>query len=167
MTDISRLIEQISDLQRIESESIDGIAQTKTEIEGVEATLAEEKKIYDQIYAVNSAEMTIRQNDLDVFTLKALRQAEVMDTLNSLLEEACTQLDQARATETANVQNFEMLKQALTDEIKFANKEMSEAKTKKSEAEASKATAKGDLEATHFFFASENVFVSLDFHQVQ
>ena len=55
-------------LQRIESESIDGIAQTETEIEGVEATLAEVKKIYDHIYAVNSAEMTIRQNDLDVFT---------------------------------------------------------------------------------------------------
>merc|ERR1712070_1218443 len=62
----------------------------------------------------------------------------VMDTLNSLLEEAQTQLDQARATETANVQNFEMLKQSLTDEIKFANKEMSEAKTKKSEAEESR-----------------------------
>ena len=55
-------------LQRIESESIDGIAQTETEIEGVEATLAEVKKIHDHIYAVNSAEMTIRQNDLDVFT---------------------------------------------------------------------------------------------------
>merc|ERR1719498_429360 len=62
----------------------------------------------------------------------------VVDTLNSLLEEAQTQLDQARATETANVQNFEMLKQGLEDEIKFANKEMSEAKTKKSEAAESK-----------------------------
>merc|ERR1712070_1059061 len=50
--------------------------------------------------------------------------------------------------ETANVQNFEMLKQSLTDEIKFANKEMSEATTKKSEAEESKATAEGDLEVT-------------------
>jgi len=36
----------------------------------------------------------------------------------------------------------------LTDEIKFANKEMSEAKTKKSEAEESKATAEGDLDVT-------------------
>merc|ERR1719265_2743346 len=68
VTDISRLVEQISDLQRIESESIDGIASTEQQIQDVEATLAEEKKIYDQIYAVNNAEMVIRQNDLDVFT---------------------------------------------------------------------------------------------------
>lgn len=67
-TDISRLIEQISDLQRIETESMDGIEQTEMEIGMVEATLAEEQKIYDQIKAVNTAEMTIRQNDLDVFT---------------------------------------------------------------------------------------------------
>jgi len=67
-SDISRLVEQISDLQRIESESIDGIASTEQQIDDVEATLAEEKKIYDQIYSVNNAEMVIRQNDLDVFT---------------------------------------------------------------------------------------------------
>jgi len=72
----------------------------------------------------------------------------VVDTLNSLLEEAQTQLEQARSTETADVQNFEMLKQSLEDEIKFANKEMDEAKKAKSESAESKATAEGDLEVT-------------------
>jgi len=72
----------------------------------------------------------------------------VVDTLNSLLEEAQAQLDQARSTETADIQNFEMLKQSLTDEIKFANKEMDEAKKSKSESEESKATAEGDLGVT-------------------
>jgi hypothetical protein len=67
-TDISRLVEQISDLQRIESESINGISATEQEISDVEASLAEETKIYQQIYAVNAAEMVVRQNDLDVFT---------------------------------------------------------------------------------------------------
>jgi len=67
-TDISRLVEQISDLQRIESESINGISSTEQEIDDVEASLAEETKIYQQIYAVNAAEMVVRQNDLDVFT---------------------------------------------------------------------------------------------------
>merc|ERR1719352_463124 len=62
----------------------------------------------------------------------------VVDTMNDLLEKAQAQLESARATETANVQNFEMLKQSLTDEIKFANKEMDEAK----------ATAEGDLDVT-------------------
>jgi len=72
----------------------------------------------------------------------------VVDTLNSLLEEAQTQLDQSRATETADVQNFEMLKQSLEDEIKFANKEMDETKKGKSASAESKATAEGDLEIT-------------------
>merc|ERR1719276_533968 len=41
VSDISRLVEQISDLQRIESESIAGISQTDQEIADVEATMAE------------------------------------------------------------------------------------------------------------------------------
>ena len=45
-----------------------GIEQMEQELAAVEATLAEELKIYNQIKAVNSAEMVIRQNDLDVFT---------------------------------------------------------------------------------------------------
>jgi len=72
----------------------------------------------------------------------------VVDTLNSLLEEAQSQLDQARATETADLQNYEMLKQSLVDEIKFANKEMDEAKKSKSESAESKAMAEGDLDIT-------------------
>jgi len=72
----------------------------------------------------------------------------VVDTLNSLLEEAQTQLDQARATETTDIQNFEMLRQSLEDEIKFANKEMDEAKKAKAASEESKASATGDLEVT-------------------
>ena len=45
-----------------------GIEQMEQELAAVEATLAEELKIYNQIKAVNRAEMVIRQNDLDVFT---------------------------------------------------------------------------------------------------
>merc|ERR1719183_1686882 len=48
-TDISRLIEQISDLQRLETESMSGIEQMEQELAAVEATLAEELKIFNQI----------------------------------------------------------------------------------------------------------------------
>jgi len=68
VTDISRLVEQISDLQRLETEAIDGIQQMETEILDVEAEVAKETKTYKEIFAANNAEMTIRQNDLDVFT---------------------------------------------------------------------------------------------------
>merc|ERR1719272_2420968 len=48
VSDISRLVEQISDLQRVETESMAGIAQMEQELQDVEATLAEETKIYNQ-----------------------------------------------------------------------------------------------------------------------
>jgi hypothetical protein len=65
--DIARLISQINDLERIESESVEGIAQKEDEIRGVEELLTQETKAYNMEFAANSAELTIRQNDLDVF----------------------------------------------------------------------------------------------------
>jgi predicted nucleic acid-binding Zn-ribbon protein len=72
----------------------------------------------------------------------------ILDTMNSLLEKAQTNLDNARNTETANIQAYEMLKQGLEDEVKFANKEKTEAQQSKSASEEKKATAEGDLEIT-------------------
>merc|ERR1719247_3091393 len=67
VTDISRLVEQITDLERVETESLEGIAKTEMEIKAVEAELSKETKIYNYNYAKNSEELTRRQNDLDVF----------------------------------------------------------------------------------------------------
>merc|ERR1719499_434122 len=52
----------------------------------------------------------------------------IVDTLESLLEKAEEQLAKARKQETSAAHNFEMLKQSLEDEIKFANKDMAKAK---------------------------------------
>jgi hypothetical protein len=72
----------------------------------------------------------------------------VLGVLNDVLEKAQQQLEEARQKEKADLQNFEMLKQSLTDEINFGNKEMGEAHKSKSESEESKATATGDLQVT-------------------
>jgi len=72
----------------------------------------------------------------------------VVGVLNDLLEKAQTELDGARAKEQADLNNFQMLKQSLDDEIKFANKEMGEAKKSKSESAEAKATATGDLDVS-------------------
>merc|ERR550514_2009698 len=72
----------------------------------------------------------------------------VVGVLNDLLEKANTELEGARATESSALQNYEMLKGSLTDAIKFANKEMDEAKKSKAESEEGKATAEGDLKVT-------------------
>ena len=67
VTDISRLVEQITDLERVETESLEGIAKMEMEIKGVEAELSKETKIYNYNFAKNNDELTRRQNDLDVF----------------------------------------------------------------------------------------------------
>jgi len=72
----------------------------------------------------------------------------ITGVLNDLLEKANTELEGARAAEQSALQNYEMLKQSLTDEIKFANKELDEAKKSKAGSEEGKATAEGDLEVT-------------------
>jgi len=72
----------------------------------------------------------------------------IIDTLNGLLEKAETQLNTATATETTNKNNFDQLKQSLTDEIKFANKDMDDSKKGLAESNEIKASAEGDLEVT-------------------
>merc|ERR1719253_1158296 len=67
VTDISRLVEQITDLERVETESLEGVAKMEMEIKGVEAELSKETKIYNLNFAKNTEELTKRQNDLDVF----------------------------------------------------------------------------------------------------
>jgi len=72
----------------------------------------------------------------------------ITGVLNDLLEKANTELEGARSKENADNQNYQMLKGSLTDQIKFANKEMEEAKKSKAESEETKATAEGDLGVT-------------------
>jgi chromosome segregation ATPase len=72
----------------------------------------------------------------------------IIGTLEGLTEKAEGQLDKARKTETSSLQNFEMLKQSLEDEIKFAEKDMDKAKKNLAESQEKKATAEGDLDVT-------------------
>merc|ERR1719145_334916 len=52
----------------------------------------------------------------------------IIGTLEGLTEKAEGQLDKARKTESTSLQNYQMLKQSLTDEIEFAEKDMGKAK---------------------------------------
>merc|ERR1719201_2886163 len=47
----------------------------------------------------------------------------ILDTLGDLREKAEGQLDDARKKETTALHNFEMLKQSLDDQLKFAKKD--------------------------------------------
>merc|ERR1740130_1365156 len=72
----------------------------------------------------------------------------IIDTLTGLLDKAQAQLETATKKETSARHNFEMLKQSLTDELKFANKDMAGAKKNLAQAQGDKATAEGDLSVT-------------------
>merc|ERR1719217_13298 len=72
----------------------------------------------------------------------------ILDTLDSVLGKAQTQLDAASKKEEAAMHNFDLLKQSLTDEIRFANKDMDAAKKNKAESSETKSVAEGDLAVT-------------------
>jgi len=72
----------------------------------------------------------------------------IIDTLNGLLEKAETQLNTATGAETANKNNYAQLKQSLTDEIKYANKDKDDATKNLATSAETKAAAEGDLGVT-------------------
>lgn len=72
----------------------------------------------------------------------------IIETLQDLLDKAEKQLDGLRRSETTSKNNYEVLKQSLDDQIRFANEEMDEAKKALAASTGSKAEAEGDMEAT-------------------
>lgn len=72
----------------------------------------------------------------------------ILDVLQGLEDKADSQLSDLRNQETADVQNFEMLKQSLKDELRFANNDMDAAKKNSAASAERKSTAEGDLEVT-------------------
>jgi hypothetical protein len=72
----------------------------------------------------------------------------IVATMEDLHEKAETQLAKARGAEKKSANAFAMLAQSLNDEIKYANKELDEAKKSLEASTEGKATAEGDLSAT-------------------
>merc|ERR1719333_854370 len=79
----------------------------------------------------------------------------IVDTLNGLLEKAEGQLDAATKAETAAKNKFDLLKQSLLDEIKYANKDMDDTKKALAESGEIKAAAEGDLAVTQKALAED------------
>jgi len=72
----------------------------------------------------------------------------ILESLDNLLSKAEDQLAEARKEESAAAGNFNVKKQALTDEISFATKDMDAAKKNSAAAAERKSVAEGDLTAT-------------------
>merc|ERR1719329_509458 len=72
----------------------------------------------------------------------------IIDTLENLQEKAEKQLAELRQTETSAIHAYEMQKQSLEDQIKFATQDMDDAKSNLASCSEEKATAEGDLATT-------------------
>jgi len=72
----------------------------------------------------------------------------IVDTLQDLTEKAESQLADSRQREVTERHNYQMLKQSLEDEVKFATEDMAATKAGISESSEQKATAEGDLDVT-------------------
>jgi len=72
----------------------------------------------------------------------------IVDTLQGLLDTATEQLDSSRKTENQQKQNFDMKKQSLEDEMKYASADLDEAKKSSAANEEKKSVAEGDLTVT-------------------
>merc|ERR1719230_1847119 len=68
--------------------------------------------------------------------------------LESLKDKAEGQLEEAQSKETEALNNFAMLKQSLTDAIKFGNKDKDKAQANLAASGEAKAKAEGDLSVT-------------------
>merc|ERR1719171_672252 len=74
--------------------------------------------------------------------------SSIIDVLTDMKDKAEAQLSELRKAETNSKHNYDLLKVALTDEIKALTKELDEAKATKAESESTKAVAEGDLSNT-------------------
>mmetsp|Transcript_4080 Transcript_4080/g.11917 ORF Transcript_4080/g.11917 Transcript_4080/m.11917 type:complete len:695 (-) Transcript_4080:97-2181(-) len=73
---------------------------------------------------------------------------DIIETLESILDKAQTQLAAARGKETAALHNFEMLRQSLEDDITFTTKNMDDSKKSIAKSKEDKASSEGELAVT-------------------
>jgi len=73
------------------------------------------------------------------------RQGSIVDVLNDMKDKAEDELDELRKAEVNSKHNFNMLKQALEDNVAADSSDLAKHKSAKSEAEETKASAEGDL----------------------
>jgi len=79
----------------------------------------------------------------------------IISTLEGILEKAQGQLASAQQAEQTSAQNYQILKQSLVDEVKFADKDMAAAKKNLAASGESKAVATGDLSVTQTDLAED------------
>eukprot|EP00929_Paragymnodinium_shiwhaense_P040267 TRINITY_DN2103_c0_g1_i1.p1 TRINITY_DN2103_c0_g1~~TRINITY_DN2103_c0_g1_i1.p1 ORF type:complete len:705 (+),score=329.11 TRINITY_DN2103_c0_g1_i1:82-2196(+) len=72
----------------------------------------------------------------------------IVETLEGLLEKGKDMLEEARKKEANAQHNFDMLKQSLSDELKFSGKDMDKAKKDMAQQKEAKAGAEGEMAIT-------------------
>jgi len=79
-------------------------------------------------------------------TVYESKSSGIVDTMQELLDKAETELSDLRKKETDSKNSFDLMKQSLEDEVKFAKKDLEQAKKGIAESTEKKSEAEGELE---------------------
>merc|ERR1719253_1389892 len=109
-----------------------------------------------------SAELDAAQESFSTGTKDS---GNIVETLETLLEKAQTQLDTARIKETKSGHNFELFSASLKRKLAVAQKDMNDAKKAMGEAGQLRAGAEGDLEVTTKDLAEDKVSLNELHHE--
>jgi chromosome segregation ATPase len=147
---LERELAKVGGASMLQLKTTDGVVQAMTAM--VQASLlssSDASKLTGLLQTLNDAKDDDDAPDgaPDPAVYKA-QTGGIIQTMTDLLDKAEKQLDGLRKAETSNVQNFELLKQGLEDEIKVGNEDLGKTKKALAASQASKAEAEGDLQAT-------------------
>mmetsp|Transcript_7662 Transcript_7662/g.23960 ORF Transcript_7662/g.23960 Transcript_7662/m.23960 type:complete len:521 (-) Transcript_7662:582-2144(-) len=135
----------------LQMQNAGGVAQALSALVQASALSAKDgAKLSALVQSTQLSEETAEEDSLQAPAAAVYegQSGDIITTLEGLKDKAAGNLADARKKETNALHNFEMLKQSLEDDIKYATKDMEQAKKSVAESSESKATSEGDLVAT-------------------
>jgi len=136
-------------LVQVQNNAMDLVASLGTLVESSSISVEDGQRLTALLQSQEDAQDSDEELGAPAAKAYESKSGGIVDVLNELLEKAEGELADARKVESNAQHNYDMLKQELTDSIKFGNKEMDKAKKDKAGLEETKATAEGDLEVTN------------------
>jgi len=117
-------------------------------VDGAAFSSSDQKKLVALVQAQSGSDADDEELAAPAAAVYKTHSTSILDVIEDLKEKAEGQLSDLRKAELSAKQNFEMLKQSLTDSIEADEKNLAESKAAKASFAESKAAAEGDLAVT-------------------
>jgi len=129
----------------VQTDKVEGLTQALTAMVQASAISAADASKLTSLMQTSSDDSDVGAPDAAVYEGHS---KSIVEVLEDLLDKAQSQLSDAQKQEMVARHNFEMVKQSLEDEMKYAGQEMSKAKADLAASGESKAAASSDLAMT-------------------